>query len=231
MLISIHAPLRGRPRPPRWVWSYPHFNPRPLAGATRRTECVAGIRPISIHAPLRGRHARATTQEMWGMISIHAPLRGRRRCITIPVTKKSFQSTPPCGGDYTRHGFPDDDRISIHAPLRGRPMAAVFSTSGERFQSTPPCGGDGSDLINFQTKSLFQSTPPCGGDPPEPGELEHSLISIHAPLRGRQKGYKGRVFMAQFQSTPPCGGDGVVHFMAFPPPPFQSTPPCGGDTS
>ena len=86
-------------------------------------------------------------------------------------------------------------------------MAAVFSTSGERFQSTPPCGGDGSDLINFQTKSLFQSTPPCGGDPPEPGELEHSLISIHAPLRGRLPIFLDNAESVVFQSTPPCGGD------------------------
>ena len=55
--ISIHAPLRGRPRTKRILASRPDFNPRPLAGAT----VLSNVR--------------------------------------IP-TIRSFQSTPPCGGDF-----------------------------------------------------------------------------------------------------------------------------------
>ena len=77
-----------------------------------------------------------------------------------------------------------------------------------------------------------------------------ALISIHAPLRGRQ-GYRiGYDPSKKFQSTPPCGGDRPTNDFKeeetyFNPRPlagatpftvitqfagrFQSTPPCGGD--
>ena len=34
------------------------------------------------------------------------------------------------------------------------------------------------------------------------------MISIHAPLRGRQMIEPYGLYVAGFQSTPPCGGDG-----------------------
>ena len=76
------------------------------------------------------------------------------------------------------------------------------------------------------------------------------LISIHAPLRGRQCSNSNRQQRGRFQSTPPCGGDRSGKSYLFRPEisihaplrgrrgwrakdrdaiQFQSTPPCGGD--
>ena len=99
-VISIHAPLRGRPsmdtvpneralfqstppcggdRPGSRChgWSG-YFNPRPLAGATNQVGGDAGALGISIHAPLRGRRFQEPLFVDGLTISIHAPLRGRR---------------------------------------------------------------------------------------------------------------------------------------------------------
>ena len=75
--ISIHAPLRGRPGRLSPSQSLAHFNPRPLAGAT---------------------HIRRIIREE-DAISIHAPLRGRRLTCARKRRPRTFQSTPPCGGD------------------------------------------------------------------------------------------------------------------------------------
>ena len=98
------------------------FNPRPLAGATvcRRAwmerpgfqstppcggdgAVVGGLlaKPISIHAPLRGRLTSPPPKWCPILISIHAPLRGRRTRLTRSGKRTGFQSTPPCGGDYS----------------------------------------------------------------------------------------------------------------------------------
>ena len=55
VLISIHAPLRGRLELPPKYRGVAHFNPRPLAGATGFGSTGRTDFPISIHAPLRGR--------------------------------------------------------------------------------------------------------------------------------------------------------------------------------
>ena len=99
------------------------------------------------------------------------------------------------------------DEISIHAPLRGRQGGKPMTEEGKKFQSTPPCGGDMAAtkamlvMVYFNPRPLagatqcsdateifilFQSTPPCGGDGNTELALRHSLISIHAPLRGRR---------------------------------------------
>ena len=99
----------------------PHFNPRPLAGATPAAGQPLRRCSISIHAPLRGR-LELTLEDREGLwISIHAPLRGR------------LQATGLCL---------DDGTISIHAPLRGRLVQLWFTLWFILFQSTPPCGGD-----------------------------------------------------------------------------------------
>ena len=98
-LISIHAPMRGRPlrmrhsRVLRRFQSTPpcggddaadgenllqgHFNPRPHAGATIRYLGHYPSLDISIHAPMRGRRVRIFCCLFPGWISIHAPMRGR----------------------------------------------------------------------------------------------------------------------------------------------------------
>ncbi len=55
------------------------------------------------------------------------------------------------------------------------------------------------------------------------------LISIHAPLRGRQSPPWDCSRKRLFQSTPPCGGDVCGDEDHLYINEFQSTPPCGGD--
>ena len=100
-LISIHAPLRGR---------------RP--NLIHRFVFVQ----ISIHAPLRGRPGEFYQCFEASQISIHAPLRGRPLPVVLAALPADFnprplagatdlfhqlpavhqfQSTPPCGGDFS----------------------------------------------------------------------------------------------------------------------------------
>ena len=58
--ISIHAPLRERPRLRRRVDIKANFNPRSLTGATFRPANIVEIGAISIHAPLRERRTDRT---------------------------------------------------------------------------------------------------------------------------------------------------------------------------
>ena len=123
-IISIHAPLRGRPLNSFISISELDFNPRPLAGATYLCFCPSSVSvfqstppcggdiqclddvriidSISIHAPLRGRHLETDNPRKIADISIHAPLRGRQGQYFNILPFLIFQSTPPCGGDLSR---------------------------------------------------------------------------------------------------------------------------------
>ena len=165
-----------------------HFNPRPLAGATYASG-LSSFRPnISIHAPLRGRPERLPDDsDLW-----------------------LFQSTPPCGGDLIRSLFlfiksyfnprplagatavnPARGialRISIHAPLRGRRCFSFGCYARIRFQSTPPCGGDPAKDQPVGPDVLYFNPRPLAGATHQPIQFNvFRLISIHAPLRGRQE--------------------------------------------
>ena len=120
-------------------------------------------------------------------ISIHAPLRGRHLKEKDKIEAAIFQSTPPCGGDYTEHGLsamgPDFNPrplagatyavvgqffvnlISIHAPLRGR----------QPFER---------DLIG---QMYFNPRPLAGATSFHVAVALSVKISIHAPLRGRHR--------------------------------------------
>ena len=186
-VISIHAPLRGRPQPATARDRTRRISIHaPLRG--RQREDKEGFLPdvISIHAPLRGRPVGRQHCPESGKISIHAPLRGRQMDMKINKTYVLFQSTPPCGGDHRGPGDQQLHGISIHAPLRGRHVILLSFSMVGIFQSTPPCGGD--HLFRHTHASLL-------------------VISIHAPLRGRLSGGPYILPSGQFQSTPPCGGD------------------------
>ena len=141
-----------------------NFNPRPLAGATPRSEGGLGLCPISIHAPLRG----------------------RRGLKTYATGEEAFQSTPPCGGDNLLEAQNGSDTLFQSTPPCGGDLRDCRYTSQRRkFQSTPPCGGDREDYTRIAAAIIsihaplrgrlaeddvvwdyytFQSTPPCGGD-------------------------------------------------------------------
>ena len=121
LLISIHAPLRGRPGFHLPDTAPIHFNPRPLAGATVCSAFLNAINSNFNPRPLAGatvgirpgdraprdfnpRPLAGATQAFlcfigFQSISIHAPLRGR---LVQDATVSAFSA------------------ISIHAPLRGR---------------------------------------------------------------------------------------------------------------
>ena len=120
-LISIHAPMRGRPFSCAPGRGGRYFNPRPHAGATYDTSKNGNVRGDFNPRP----HAGATCKDFI------------EKFVSDP-----FQSTPPCGGDYELipavttfqdfnprpHAGATSDRdkrivaltISIHAPMRGR---------------------------------------------------------------------------------------------------------------
>ena len=185
LVISIHAPLRGR----RGGYSMQTYYDN-----------------ISIHAPLRGRQSWEHERIIIIIISIHAPLRGRLVRSARTQARGRFQSTPPCGGDYCpkyrisasayfnprplagatagSRRWEAADHISIHAPLRGRRWknknnyasilisihAPLRGRHGRRphrpgcqkFQSTPPCGGDQRFLIGFNLCRHFNPRPLAG---------------------------------------------------------------------
>jgi len=109
-----------------------------------------------------------------------------RRCQSLSV-EGMFQSTPPCGGEYSEAAKQlKADMVSIHAPVRGRISRRFIAGESMLFQSTPPCGGECSASRLSRRNSTFQSTPPCGGESAE-------LAAGNSAL--------------PFQSTPPCGGE------------------------
>ena len=81
----------------RWSTA-PYFNPRPLAGATRKFLFPGN--QIKNFNP--------------------RPLAGATKVLDAIDVAYGFQSTPPCGGDEGRGYRRREQRISIHAPLRGR---------------------------------------------------------------------------------------------------------------
>ena len=123
--ISIHAPLRERPKRQRRKVEDCHFNPRSLTGATIVEEWKQqhpddfnprSLTGATIGAYDRSHNLRFQSTLPYGSdafpsskcpflsISIHAPLRERPSVFTI-----CFSST----------------QISIHAPLRERPVTNV----------------------------------------------------------------------------------------------------------
>ena len=141
--ISIHAPLRERRVSCKTYSACENFNPRSLAGATRRLIFAVLFSIISIHAPSRERLARA-----------------------VALTAANvFQSTLPRGSDVFK-------ACHFKSLLNFNPRSLAGATYGPfliyggviLFQSTLPRG---SDLalrsvyrlsVNFNPRSLAGAT-------------------------------------------------------------------------
>ena len=142
-VISIHAPLRGRPNFPRSRFALGVFQSTPPCGGDQITYSRQKMSCISIHAPLRGRRTVQNIGYLYQHISIHAPLRGRLKTYPIPQYRGKISIHAPLRGRQSPDRYnPKSSAISIHAPLRGRPSGAFRHGASEQFQSTPPCGGD-----------------------------------------------------------------------------------------
>ena len=209
-LISIHAPIRGRPMTVLPTPRPPYFNPRPHTGATSNVFLDSAAQGDFNPRP----HTGATASFTWGVpshvISIHAPIRGRLLFQVRCLISWGFQSTPPYGGDRVipigRSVMPDFNprphtgatpavhadvlcpRISIHAPIRGRRAVEPYGLPGPHISIHAPIRGRRHHGQRMAFPSGFQSTPPYGGDGGEPYRFKVTTISIHAPIRGR-RGY------------------------------------------
>ena len=174
-LISIHAPLRGRPRLPALCRPTPDFNPRPLAGATTAVTSIAiaavyfnprplagaTLAPLIMMFPVAYFNPRPLAGATVGdvppfpgfVISIHAPLRGRPYHLTGILGCWIFQSTPPCGGDLFCPGVGFAiTGISIHAPLRGRPPPlSLGARRAVYFNPRPLAGATKLAFVNLFT--------------------------------------------------------------------------------
>ena len=73
MIVSIHAPVKGRPCRVMTLPASIRFNPRPREGATLANGFGRYGVAVSIHAPVKGRHS-------------------KKNKVTITA---AFQSTPP----------------------------------------------------------------------------------------------------------------------------------------
>ncbi len=189
--ISIHAPLAGRD------WSScrvpcraTYFNPRAPCGARRLLR--------AIHTKLAG-------------FQSTRPLRGataaRGQC---PRSSSDFNPRAPCGARlFSLRSSWLGGCISIHAPLAGRDALHTEYLRRELvFQSTRPLrGATLTNRLLSPIMGIFQSTRPLRGATDLPhvqGPL--SVISIHAPLAGRDR--SGMAILdgsGDFNPRAPCG--------------------------
>ena len=142
VMISIHAPMRGRPGKHGRPREPGNFNPRPHAGATGNRWTSAGMTANFNPRPHAGATAPAGSGAPAGRISIHAPMRGRPHdmrqkeaaqyfnprphagATRLPwrLTDRlpDFNPRPHAGATFLQEGPFKAITISIHAPMRGR---------------------------------------------------------------------------------------------------------------
>ena len=109
-LISIHAPLRGRLLVRRRPGLPHHFNPRPLAGATRFSMTLPTILTDFNPRPLAGATIVLQYVHKLIVISIHAPLRGRLGTSIPHLCSLYFNPRPLAGAtsglyQWNQHGL------------------------------------------------------------------------------------------------------------------------------
>ena len=143
------------------MWA--NFNPRPLAGATRRPLIWQPAYCISIHAPLRGRPKEAAASATAAAFQSTPPCGGDLASSNSLMRQQGFQSTPPCGGDVYQARWDRGLQISIHAPLRGRQIRLRLGCYSSHFNPRPLAGAT-RQPHPLRRVLKFQSTPPCGGD-------------------------------------------------------------------
>ena len=251
IVISIHAPLRGRlpshsgppggpdfnPRPLAGatdsqifcVRYSPDFNPRPLAGATGLHGKLAQFKLDFNPRPLAGATRPGHALLFCPAISIHAPLRGRRGCHPDHRQHLYFNPRPLAGATSTILS----GHIQ-HYDFNPRPLAGATTSIQSDFKDLQisihaPLRGRRMTNHPYRQPPGFQSTPPCGGDYDKKIVLPCLWISIHAPLRGRPR-FRGP-YLRRFDISihAPLRGRLDLNPGAGSSRQFQSTPPCGGD--
>ncbi len=142
IMISIHAPMRGRPLKLIRAAGWNDFNPRPHAGATKRPEPGHHVASISIHAPMRGR-----------------PLSSRTKTVSM-----DFNPRPHAGATLGKwHPQPDPGDFNPRPHAGATPAGGRNHRPQGHFNPRPHAGAT-TRLTRSGRQTGFQSTPPCGGD-------------------------------------------------------------------
>ena len=183
--ISIHAPLRGRPRrqgQPGVGWA---FQSTPPCGGDQTIRDSPQIRVFQSTPPCGGDHQGWDEQRSAGGFQSTPPCGGDTPGEGIGVVESEFQSTPPCGGDQQGTSTEWSWWISIHAPLRGRPPKITPSDRPAPISIHAPLRGRPCLLYDKALHRYFNPRPLAGAT--SLGQVHHLdvAISIHAPLRGR----------------------------------------------
>ncbi len=186
----------------------------PLAGRDEyQRQYYEANREFQSTRPLRGATAYQRPVETGRIISIHAPLAGRDAShIAFDGRNSHFNPRAPCGARHRAYSPP---RSTAH------------------FNPRAPCGARRSPSSGYLWDAAFQSTRPLrGATVPLPPQVQVLLISIHAPLAGRDPGTAHRSPMQTISIHAPLAGrDGIAIAGTLPEKTFQSTRPLRGATT
>ena len=171
------------------------------------------MKGISIHAPLAGRDScRGRRSKAAELFQSTRPLRGATDTLeAYGCHERHFNPRAPCGARHKRDVIRSiRPKISIHAPLAGRDLFGYADYSTPIiFQSTRPLrGATPTPSKRRRLVGHFNPRAPCGARPCSLSHASHALvISIHAPLAGRDK-KNNWLTLCQlvFQSTRPLRG-------------------------
>ena len=141
--ISIHAPLRERPRFETQSSRPMQFQSTlPCGSDTSALYMRSGLPVFQSTLPC-GSDTAGNSHSAADINFNPRSLAGATLSLRHGGLRYRFQSTLPCGSDYSRSGIVRCPyRISIHAPLRERRILNGDYMRNELFQSTLPCGSD-----------------------------------------------------------------------------------------
>ena len=164
------------------------------------------------------------------------PLRGATPAVlTYTFIIAYFNPRAPCGArPQGGNNMYNRIRISIHAPLAGRDVQLRGHHVQLRdFNPRAPCGARLVFRKFLSWRTTFQSTRPLRGATAHKQVcLVIPIISIHAPLAGRDRKCSGAAAADRnFNPRAPCGARRLNKLLAIMGEEFQSTRPLRGATS
>ena len=119
-----------------------HFNPRSLAGATRRWAAMTILATISIHAPSRERPPFRPCYNHTHIFQSTLPRGSDPDQVLDDVQDLNFNPRSLAGATVFDYIAVRSCDISIHAPSRERPRRRKKASASALFQSTLPRGSD-----------------------------------------------------------------------------------------